>query len=62
MRGEAGRGGDKRPGRGATRDAPLKPSSGTHGFAPVAVAHVYVPFPCFCFASLNDPSNESPLG
>ena len=40
-----------------------KPSSGTHGFAPVAALHTYAAcLPCFCLASLKPPSYESPFG
>lgn len=41
---------------------PGKPSSGTQGFAPTLVDQMYTPRPCFCFASLKEPSKVSMLG
>jgi hypothetical protein len=45
---------------------PVSPSSssgsGTHGFAPAAVDHVYTPEPCFSLSSEKLPTNVSPFG
>lgn len=50
-------------GAAARRNAPGYPSpSGTHGFDPAAVDHVYDPAPSFALDSLKAPSNVSPFG